>query len=144
MARGSRAGAQTNIVRRSGAKPMVFYAPPAVLEAGAKCSCPTRCRSPVVVPLRGGFRPLPADAVGRVNAELLAPLIGRALARLVVNLPGKSHGGVATTDALHAIAELELRHDLVVILGRGVRPDPVMTGCGQHRGVPGMLEAPSS
>src|SRR6266404_9047480 len=57
----------------------------------------------------------PLDAVGGVNAELLAPLIGPRTRALVVNLPGNPTGGIATTDALDAIAELALRHDLVVI-----------------------------
>jgi aspartate/methionine/tyrosine aminotransferase len=42
-------------------------------------------------------------------------LIGSRTRALVVNLPGNPTGGIATPDALQAIAELALRHDLVVI-----------------------------
>jgi aspartate/methionine/tyrosine aminotransferase len=61
---------------------------------------------------------------------------------LVVNLPGNPTGGVATTDDLVAIAELALRHDLIVIsdevygrirYDRGGRADSIAA-------LPGMLE----
>jgi len=59
---------------------------------------------------------------------------------LVVNLPGNPTGGVATPDALLAIAELALRHDLTVIsdevYGRIRYDRPADTIAG----LPGMLE----
>src|SRR2546427_3344037 len=116
--RGVRGPGAEHIVVVPGAKPMVFYALLAVLEAGDEVlvpapGCPIY---PSVVRFAGvvaGRSPL--DDLGGLDAERLAPLIGPRTRALVVNLPGNPTGGVATTDALHAIAELALRHDLVVI-----------------------------
>src|SRR5882762_10607303 len=116
--RGVRGPGAENIVVVPGAKPMVFYALLAVLEAGDEVLVPdpgfpiypSVVRFAGAVPVR-----YPLDAVGGVNAELLAPLIGPRTRALVVNLPGNPTGGVATTDGLHAIAEVALRRDLIVI-----------------------------
>jgi len=117
--RGVRASAE-NVVVVPGAKPMVFYALLAVLEAGDEVLVPdpgfpiypSVVRFAGAVPVR-----YPVDALegGAVDLERLAALIGPRTRALVVNLPGNPTGGVATTDALHALAELALRHDLVVI-----------------------------
>jgi aspartate aminotransferase len=116
--RGVRGPTAENIVVVPGAKPMVFYALLAVLDPGDEVLVPdpgfpiypSVVRFAGAVPVR-----YPLDAVGGLNAELLAPLIGPRTRALVVNLPGNPTGGVASTDGLHAIAELALRHDLVVI-----------------------------
>ena len=116
--RGVRGPGAEHIVVVPGAKPMVFYALLAVLEAGDEVLVPdpgfpiypSVVRFAGAVPVR-----YPLDDLGGLDAERLAPLIGPRTRALVVNLPGNSTGGVATTDALHAIAELALRHDLVVI-----------------------------
>jgi aspartate/methionine/tyrosine aminotransferase len=115
--RGVRAQAE-NVVVVPGAKPMVFYALLAVLEAGDEVLVPdpgfpiypSVVRFAGAVPVR-----YPLDALGAVDVERLAALIGPRTRALVVNLPGNPTGGVATTDALEAIAELALRHDLIVI-----------------------------
>ena len=117
--RGIRAGAAAeNVVVVPGAKPMVFYALLAVLEAGDEVLVPdpgfpiypSVVRFAGAVPVR-----YPLDEVGGLDAERIAPLIGSRTRALVLNLPGNPTGGIATTDALHAIAELALRHDLVVV-----------------------------
>jgi len=116
--RGVRGPGAEHIVVVPGAKPMVFYALLAVLEAGDEVLVPdpgfpiypSVVRFAGAVPVR-----YPLDDLGGLDAERLAPLIGPRTRALVVNLPGNPTGGVATTHALHAIAELALRHDLVVI-----------------------------
>src|SRR3989449_842935 len=115
--RGVRASAE-NVVVVPGAKPMVFYALLAVLEAGDEVLVPdpgfpiypSVVRFAGAVPVR-----YPLDAEGGLDAERLASLIGPRTRALVVNLPGNPTGGVVTTDDLLAIADLALRHDLVVI-----------------------------
>ena len=115
--RGVRAAAE-NVVVVPGAKPMLFYALLAVLEAGDEVLVPdpgfpiypSVVRFAGAVPVR-----YPLDALGGLDAGRLAPLIGPRTRALVLNLPGNPTGGIATTDALHAIAELALHHDLVVI-----------------------------
>jgi len=116
--RGVRGVAAENVVVVPGAKPMVFYGLLAVLEPGDEVLVPdpgfpiypSVARFAGAVPVR-----YPLDALGGLDAERLAALIGPRTRALVVNLPGNPTGGVATTDALHAIAELALRHDLVVL-----------------------------
>src|SRR3989441_11653991 len=115
--RGVRAAAE-NMVVVPGAKPMIFYALLAVLEAGDEVLVPdpgfpiypSVVRFAGAVPVRYAL-----DALGAVDVERLATLIGPRTRALVVNLPGNPTGGVATTDDLLAIAELALRHDLIVI-----------------------------
>src|SRR3989454_3034925 len=144
--RGLRAAAE-NVVVVPGAKPMVFYAPPAVLEVGDEVLVPdpgfpiypSVVRFAGAVPVR---YPLDALEGGAVDVERLAALIGPRTRALVVNLPGNPTGGVATTDALHGLAELALRHDLVVIsdevYGR-IRYD---RRAGSIAALPRMLERP--
>ncbi len=132
-----------NIVVVPGAKPMVFYALLAVLEPGDEVLVPdpgfpiypSVVRFAGAVPVR-----YPLDALGGLNPEGLAPLIGPRTRALVVNLPGNPTGGVATPDALHAITELALRHDLIVIsdevYGR-IRYDG---GADSIASLPGMLD----
>ncbi len=55
------------------------------------------------------------DPSGGLDAERLASLIGPRTRAVVLNLPGNPTGGAASTHTLHAIAELALQHDLVVI-----------------------------
>src|SRR2546426_11832169 len=116
--RGVRDAAAENVVVVPGAKPMVFYALLAVLEAGDEVLVPdpgfpiypSVARFAGAVPVR-----YPLNARGGLDAERIAALIGPRTRALVVNLPGNPTGGVASTDALHAVAELALRHDLIVI-----------------------------
>ncbi len=116
--RGVRGASAENVVVVPGAKPMVFYALLAVLDAGDEVLVPdpgfpiypSVVRFAGAVPVR-----YPLDATGAVDVARLAALIGPRTRALVVNLPGNPTGGVATPDALRAIAELALRHDLTVI-----------------------------
>ena len=116
--RGVRGVGAENVVVVPGAKPMVFYAFLAVLEAGDEVLVPdpgfpiypSVVRFAGAVPVRYAL-----DADGGVDPEQLAALIGPRTRALVVNLPGNPTGGVATPDALHDIADLAQRHDLVVI-----------------------------
>jgi aspartate/methionine/tyrosine aminotransferase len=143
--RGVRGGEAENVVVVPGAKPMLFYALLAVLEAGDAVLVPdpgfpiypSVVRFAGAVPVR-----YPLDAHGAVDVERLAALIGPRTRALVVNLPGNPTGGIATTDDLLAIAELALRHDLIVIsdevygrirYDRGGRADSIAA-------LPGMLE----
>ncbi len=116
--RGVRGASAENVVVVPGAKPMVFYALLAVLDVGDEVLVPdpgfpiypSVVRFAGAVPVR-----YPLDATGAVDVARLAALIGPRTRALVVNLPGNPTGGVATPDALRAIAELALRHDLIVI-----------------------------
>ena len=115
--RGVRASSE-HVVVVPGAKPMLFYALLAVLEAGDEVLVPdpgfpiypSVVRFAGAVPVR-----YPLDAAGAVDSERLATLIGPRTRAVVINLPGNPTGGTATADDLRAIAELALRHDLVVI-----------------------------
>src|SRR5258705_293212 len=107
-----------HVVVVPGAKPMLFYSLLAVLDAGDEVLVPdpgfpiyaSVVRFAGAIPVR-----YPLDATGAVDVARLAALIGPRTRALVVNLPGNPTGGVATPDALRAIAELALRHDLTVI-----------------------------
>src|SRR5207237_2438891 len=107
-----------NIVVVPGAKPMLFYALLAVLEPGDEVLVPdpgfpiypSVVRFAGAVPVR-----YPLDTLGGLDPERLASLISPRTRALVVNLPGNPIGGVATAEALLALTELALRHDLVVI-----------------------------
>lgn len=116
--RGVQAASAENIVVVPGAKPMLFYALLAVLEAGDEVLVPDPGFPiyPSVARFAGAVPvPYPLDPAGGLAAEQLAPLIGPRTRALVVNLPGNPTGGVATPNALKAIAELALRHDFTVI-----------------------------
>lgn len=116
--RGVRGAVAENIVVVPGAKPMVFYGLLAVLEPGDEVLVPdpgfpiypSVVRFAGAVPVRYAL-----DAVGGLDAERIASLIGPRTRAIVLNLPGNPTGGIATKDALQRIAELAHRHDLVVI-----------------------------
>jgi len=111
--RGVRGGAAENVVVVPGARQMLFYAFLAVLEPGDE----------VLVPDPGypGYASVVrfAEAVPvtypALDVARLASLITPRTRALVVNLPGNPTGGIATPDALSAIATLAQRHDLTVI-----------------------------
>src|SRR5436309_2021506 len=93
--RGVRGPGAEHIVVVPGAKPMVFYALLAVLEAGDEVLVPdpgfpiypSVVRFAGAVPVR-----YPLDDLGGLDAERLAPLIGPRTRALVVNLPGNPPG----------------------------------------------------
>ena len=140
--RGVRAAAD-HVVVVPGAKPMLFYALLALLEPGDEVLVPdpgfpiyaSVVRFAGAIPV--GYR---LDAAGGVDVDRLAAVISPRTRALVVNLPGNPSGGVASPDALEAIAELALRHDLTVVsdevYGR-IRYDRRQ---GSIAALPGMLE----
>lgn len=108
--RGVRAPAESVIVV-PGAKPMLFYALLAVVEPGDEVLIP----DPGFPIYSSVVRFAGAVPVGyRLDAGLAALITPRTRA-LVVNLPGNPTGGVASPNALSALAELAQRHDLTVI-----------------------------
>jgi aspartate aminotransferase len=115
--RGVRAAAE-NVVVVPGAKPMLFYALLAVLEPGDEVLVPdpgfpiypSVARFAGAVPVS-----YPVDAASGVDVARLDTLITPRTRALVVNLPGNPTGVVASPDALGALAELALRHDLTVV-----------------------------
>ena len=116
--RGVRGSVAENVVVVPGAKPMVFYGLLAVLEPGDEVLVPdpgfpiypSVVRFAGAVPVRYSL-----DAVGGLDAERLASLIGPRTRAIVLNLPGNPTGGIGTNGALNRVAELAQRHDLVVI-----------------------------
>ena len=116
--RGVERASAENVVVVPGVKPMLFYGLLAVLEPGDEVLVPDPGfpAYPSIVRFAGAVPvPYALDAAGGLAAEQLAPLIGPRTRALVLNLPGNPTGGIATPDALKAIAELTLRHDLTVI-----------------------------
>jgi aspartate/methionine/tyrosine aminotransferase len=116
--RGVRDAAAENVVVVPGAKPMVFYALLAVLEPGDEVLIPDPGFPiyPSVVRFAGAV-PVgyPLETAGGIDVARLAALITPRTRALVVNLPGNPAGDVARPDALSAIADLALRHDLTVV-----------------------------
>lgn len=115
--RGVRASAD-RVVIVPGAKPMLLYAVLALVEPGDEVLVPDPGFPiyPSIVRFAGGI-PVryPLDAADGVDVAGLASRIGPRTRALVVNLPGNPTGGVAPPDAVAAIADLALRHDLSVI-----------------------------
>jgi len=109
--RGVRGGAAENVVVVPGARQMLFYAFLAVLEPGDEVLVP----DPGYPGYASVVRFAEAIPVGYADVAGLAALIGPRTRALVVNLPGNPTGGVATPDALSAVAALAQRHDLTVI-----------------------------
>src|SRR5919108_3491132 len=116
--RGVHGAAADNVIVVPGAKPAIFYGLLAVLEPGDEVLVPDPGFPiyPSVVRFAGAL-PVgyPLDASGDVDVERLATLIGARTRALVVNVPGNPTGGIASPNALQALAELALRHDLAVI-----------------------------
>ena len=88
-----------HVVVVPGAKPMVFYALLAVLDAGDEVLVPDPGFPiyPSVVRFAGAV-PIayPLDSAGAIDVARLASLIGPRTRALVLNLPGNPTGGVAS------------------------------------------------
>ena len=117
--RGIDAGAD-DVVVTPGAKPMLLYAFLAAVEPGAEVLIPdpgfpiypslTRFTGGTAV----GYRLDPARAFAPDVADIASRITPRTRV-LVLNAPHNPTGGSVDTQTLEAIAELVLRHDLLVI-----------------------------
>jgi aspartate/methionine/tyrosine aminotransferase len=114
------AAAADRVVVTPGAKPIMFYAMEALVEAGDEVIFPdpgfpiyesmTRFSggTPVRLPIR-------AANDFRIDLDELAGLITPRTKLLVINSPANPTGGVFTRADVERIAELAIRHDLVVL-----------------------------
>jgi len=108
------------VVVTPGAKPIMFYAIEALVEAGDEVIFPdpgfpiyesmtTYCGgTPVRLPIR-------QENDFRIDLDELAGLITERTKLLVINSPANPTGGVFTRADIERIAEMALEHDLVVL-----------------------------
>ncbi len=133
------------VVVTPGAKPIMYYAMIAAVEPGDEVIVPdpgfpiyesmARFAGGTVVPL-----PIRAEREFRADLDELESLITRKTRMLVLNSPANPTGGLFTREDIVRIAELAIRHDLIVladeIYGRIVYE-------GEHvsiASIPGMAE----
>jgi aspartate aminotransferase len=134
-----------NVVVVPGGKPIMFFAILALVEEGDEVIYPNP-GFPIyesMIRFVGG-RPVPLrlrmENEFRVDVEELARLITPRTRMLILNSPANPTGGVLTREDLEAIAELCLKHDLVVL------SDEIYSRIlyeGEHISIasfPGMLE----
>jgi aspartate/methionine/tyrosine aminotransferase len=112
--------AADRVVVTPGAKPIMFFAMEALVEAGDEVIFPDpgfpiyesmtsfSGGTPVRLPMR-------AANDFRIDLDELAALITPRTKLLVINSPANPTGGVFTRDDVERIAELAIRHDLVVL-----------------------------
>jgi aspartate aminotransferase len=138
--------APDNVVITPGGKPILFYALMALLDEGDEAIYPNpgfpiyesviQFLGAKAVPLR-----LREENHFRVNVDDLQKLITKKTRLLILNSPQNPTGGILTRDDLRAIAELAVKHDLVVlsdeiydrIVYDGFTPDSIIS-------MPGMKE----
>ncbi|MER3400008.1 MAG: aspartate aminotransferase [Thermoflexus sp.] len=134
-----------NVVVVPGGKPIMFFAILALVEEGDEVIYPNPGFPIYESMIRFvGARPVPLrlrmENEFRVDVEELAALITPRTRMLILNSPANPTGGVLTREDLAAIAELCLRHDLVVL------SDEIYSRIlyeGEHISIasfPGMLE----
>jgi len=134
-----------HVIVTPGAKPVMYYAMLALIEPGDEVIVPdpgypiyesmARFAGGTPVPL-----PIRQEREFRADLDELESLITKRTRMLVLNSPANPTGGLFTREDIVRIAELALRHDLVVladeIYGRIVYE-------GEHvsiASIPGMLE----
>ena len=133
------------IVVVPGAKPIIFFTVLACVEEGDEVIYPNpgfpiyesmvNYIGAKAVPI-----PLREDLDFRLDVKELASLVTDKTRLVIVNSPQNPTGGVLTEDDLGAIAELALKHDLIVL------SDEVYNRCiyeGEHHSIasfPGMKE----
>jgi aspartate aminotransferase len=134
-----------HVIVTPGAKPVMYYAMLALIESGDEVIVPdpgypiyesmARFAGGTPVPL-----PIRQENEFRADLDELESLITNRTRMLVVNSPANPTGGLFTREDIERIAELAIRHDLVVladeIYGRIVYE-------GEHVSIaslPGMLE----
>lgn len=134
-----------NVVVVPGGKPIMFFAILALVEEGEEVIYPNP-GFPIYESMINfvGGRPVPLrlrmENEFRVDVEELARLITPRTRMLILNSPANPTGGVLTREDLAAIAELCLKHDLVVL------SDEIYSRIlyeGEHISIasfPGMLE----
>lgn len=109
-----------NVVVVPGGKPIMFFAILALVEEGDEVIYPNP-GFPIYESMINfvGGRPVPLrlrmENEFRVDIEELARLITPRTRMLILNSPANPTGGVLTREDLAAIAELCLKHDLVVL-----------------------------
>ena len=109
-----------HIVVTPGGKPIMFFTILALLESGDEAIYPNpgfpiyesminfTGATPVPIPLR-------EEREFALDVEELASLITPRTKLLIINSPGNPTGGVLSREDLAAIAELAVKHDLVVL-----------------------------
>ena len=108
------------VVVTPGAKPIMYYAMLALVEPGDEVIVPDP-GFPIYASMAawagGTVVPLPIRQAHefRLDLDELASLITPRTRLLVINSPANPTGGVFTRDDIERIAELVLRHDLVVL-----------------------------
>jgi aspartate/methionine/tyrosine aminotransferase len=108
------------VVVTPGAKPIMYYAMLALIEAGDEVIVPDP-GYPIYESMarHAGGRPIPLpirqELEFRADLEELASLITSRTRMLVINSPANPTGGVFTRSDLERIAELAVEHDLVVL-----------------------------
>ena len=134
-----------HVIVTPGAKPVMYYAMLALIEPGDEVMVPdpgypiyesmARFAGGTPIPL-----PIRQEREFRADLDELESLITKRTRMLVLNSPANPTGGLFTREDIVRIAELALRHDLVVladeIYGRIVYE-------GEHvsiASIPGMLE----
>ncbi|QWK10104.1 MAG: pyridoxal phosphate-dependent aminotransferase [Thermoflexus hugenholtzii] len=134
-----------HVVVVPGGKPIMFFAILALVEEGDEVIYPNPGFPIYESMIRFvGARPVPLrlrmENEFRVDVEELARLITPRTRMLILNSPANPTGGVLTREDLEAIAELCLKHDLVVL------SDEIYSRIlyeGEHISIasfPGMLE----
>jgi aspartate aminotransferase len=134
-----------HVVVVPGGKPIMFFAILALVEEGDEVIYPNPGFPIYESMIRFvGARPVPLrlrmENEFRVDVEELASLITPRTRMLILNSPANPTGGVLTREDLEAIAELCLKHDLVVL------SDEIYSRIlyeGEHISIasfPGMLE----
>jgi aspartate aminotransferase len=134
-----------NVVVTPGAKPIMFYTMMALLEPGDEVIYPNpgfpiyesmiNFLGGVAVPLQ-----LSERRDFRVNLEELEQRISSKTRLIILNSPHNPTGGVLTYDDLKQIADLAVKHDLVVLADE-IYSEIIYEG--QHHSIlsfPGMME----
>jgi aspartate aminotransferase len=134
-----------NVVVTPGAKPILFYTMMALLEPGDEVIYPNpgfpiyesmiNFLGGVAVPLQ-----LSERRDFRVNLEELEQKISSKTRLIILNSPHNPTGGVLTYDDLKQIADLAVKHDLVVLADE-IYSEIIYEG--QHHSIlsfPGMME----
>ncbi|HUS16149.1 MAG TPA: pyridoxal phosphate-dependent aminotransferase [Chloroflexia bacterium] len=142
--RGIKADA-ANVVVTPGGKPIMFYAIMALVEQGDQVIYPNPgfpIYESMINFIGGEAVPLQLSESRGFSFDVddLAALISNRTRMIILNSPGNPTGGVLPRETLEAIAELAIRHDLVVLADE-IYSDILYEG--EHHSIlsfPGMME----